>query len=191
VASSFEAAAQGQGHALRKGHPTAAILPASLPSSAANGPPDNGAGTAVRSGTFGAAAQTSQQRLSPHTAPTSWQEADPFVLSAQARISCEVAAAAADGPDQPLAGDTPTGGASASESQTSGRLKTGSLRIVAGAAHAAQATVAGVQRLVQRQLLVAAAAAASGEFTTATYAYANAIDQGGNYSMFTSGNKTV
>lgn len=46
----------------------------------------------------------------------------------------------------------------------SGRLKSNSLRVVASAAaHVAHATVAGVQRLVQRQLVVAAAAASTGE----------------------------
>lgn len=49
-------------------------------------------------------------------------------------------------------------------SRPGGRLRSNSLRVVASAAaHVAQATVAGVQRLVQRQLLVAAAAASTGE----------------------------
>lgn len=103
-----------------------------------------------------------------HTQPPPWLQTTPFASAAHSRTKVAVVAEAAP-EERPNGIAANAGGATATaaparDTQTSSRPTSNSLRAAAeSAAHKAQGTVAGVQRLVQRQLLVAAAAASTGE----------------------------
>ena len=105
-----------------------------------------------------------------HIQPPPWLQTTPFASAAHSRAKSSAAVVAEAAPDEhPDEIGTNAGGAtatvaSARDTQTSFRTTSNSLHAAAeAAAHKAQATVAGVQRLVQLQLLVAAAAASTGK----------------------------